>query len=75
MEYLSGYERFLTEEKKASPNTLSSYLRDVRQYLGWLGEAGLSPAQAVHADVEAYTRSMTAHGKSAATVTRWFSSS
>ena len=70
MEYLSGYERFLTEEKKASPNTLSSYLRDVRQYLGWLGEAGLSPAQAVHADVEAYTRSMTAHGKSAATVTR-----
>ena len=70
MEYLNGYERFLAEEKKASPNTLSSYLRDVRQYLNWLEEAGISPAQAVHADVEAYTRSMTAHGKSAATVTR-----
>ena len=70
MEYLSGYERFLTEEKKASPNTLSSYLRDVRQYLDWLGEKGISPTQAVHADVEAYTRSMTARGKSAATVTR-----
>ena len=38
MEYLNGYERYLTEEKKASPNTLSSYLRDVRQYLGWLGD-------------------------------------
>ena len=70
MEYLSGYERFLTEEKKASPNTLSSYLRDVRQYLDWLGEKGISPTQALHADVEAYTRSMTARGKSAATVTR-----
>ena len=70
MEYLNGYERFLAEEKKASPNTLSSYLRDVRQYLNWLEEAGISPAQAVHADVEAYPRSMTAHGKSAATVTR-----
>ena len=70
MEYLNGYERYLTEEKKASPNTLSSYLRDVRQYLGWLGEAGLDPVRASHADVEAYTRSMTAHGKSAATVTR-----
>ncbi len=70
MEYLSGYERFLTEEKKASPNTLSSYLRDVRQYLGWLGEEGISPTQALHADVEAYTRSMAARGKSAATVTR-----
>ena len=43
MEYLSGYERFLTEEKKASPNTLSSYLRDVRQYLDWLEEEGISP--------------------------------
>ena len=70
MEYLSGYERFLTEEKKASPNTLSSYLRDVRQYLDWLGEEGISPTQALHGDVEAYTRSMTARGKSAATVTR-----
>ena len=70
MEYLSGYERFLTEEKKASPNTLSSYLRDVRQYLDWLEEEGISPTQALHADVEAYTRSMTARGKSAATVTR-----
>ena len=70
MEYLSGYERFLTEEKKASPNTLSSYLRDVRQYLDWLGVGGTSPTLAVHADVEAYTRSMTARGKSAATVTR-----
>ena len=70
MEYLSGYERFLTEEKKASPNTLSSYLRDVRQYLDWLGEEGISPTQALHADVEAYTRSMAARGKSAATVTR-----
>ena len=70
MEYLNGYERFLMEEKRASPNTLSSYLRDVRQYLGWLGEAGLSPVQASHADVEAYTSNMMAHGKSAATVTR-----
>ena len=70
MEYLNGYERYLMEEKKASPNTLSSYLRDVRQYLSWLEEEGLSPIQASHADVEAYSRSMTARGKSAATVTR-----
>ena len=70
MEYLDGYERFLTEERKASPNTLSSYLRDVRQYLSWLEEEGLSPVQATHADVETYTRSLTARGKSAATVTR-----
>ena len=70
MEYLNGYERYLELEKKASPNTLSSYLRDVRQYLGWLEEQGLTPVQATHGDVEAYTHSLTARGKSAATVTR-----
>lgn len=37
-------------------------------WTGW-GRRGSLP-QAVHADVEAYTRSMTARGKSAATVTR-----
>ena len=42
----------------------------MRQYLSWLEEEGLSPIQASHADVEAYSRSMTARGKSAATVTR-----
>ena len=32
MDYLKGYEAYLTTEKKASENTLSSYLRDVRQF-------------------------------------------
>ncbi len=71
MEYLSGYERYLEREKKVSPNTLSSYLRDVRQYLHWLeATVGLSPVQAVRSDVEAYIHSLTLSGKSAATVTR-----
>ena len=43
MEYLTEYERYLAERKKASPNTLSSYLRDIRQYLAWLSEEGLTP--------------------------------
>ena len=30
-ECLELFERYLTDEKKASSNTLSSYLRDVRQ--------------------------------------------
>ena len=36
MDCYGAYERYLVEEKKASPNTSSSYLRDVRQYLQWL---------------------------------------
>lgn len=70
MEYLTEYERYLTERKKASPNTLSSYLRDIRQYLTWLETDGLAPEQALQSDVERYIKSLVSKGKSAATVTR-----
>lgn len=70
MDYQSGYAHYLTEEKRASANTLSSYLRDVTQYLHWLEGEGVSPEQAAQKDVESYTRFLSAKGKSAATVTR-----
>ena len=70
MDNLDLYERYLAEEKKASPNTLSSYLRDVNQFRRWLEGEGLSEEQAVQADVEAYTKALSAKVKSVATVTR-----
>ena len=70
MDYQSGYAHYLTEEKRASSNTLSSYLRDVNQYLHWLAGEKLLPEQVEQRDVEAYTRFLTSKGKSAATVTR-----
>ncbi len=74
MDYLGGYATYLTVEKQAAPNTSSSYLRDVGQFIRWLEEEGLSPEQAVQSDVEAYTRYLTAKGKSVATVTRCLAS-
>ena len=70
MDYQSGYAHYLTEEKRDSANTLSSYLRDVTQYLHWLEGEGVPPEQAAQKDVESYTRFLSAKGKSAATVTR-----
>ena len=74
MDCLAGYEAYLKERKKSSPNTLSSYLRDIRQYLAWLEEEGLTPEQAVRGDVERYIRSLNGKGKSPATVTRCLAS-
>ena len=74
MDCLAGYEIYLKERKKSSPNTLSSYLRDVRQYLDWLREEGLAPEPAVPGDVERYIRALTGKGKSPATVTRCLAS-
>ena len=48
MDYQSGYAHYLTEEKRASSNTLSSYLRDVNQYLHWLAGEKLLPEQGVN---------------------------
>lgn len=70
MDYLKGYEAYLSAEKKASQNTLSSYLRDVGQFVHWLVEEGLSPEQAAQTDTESYVKYLSNHGKSVATVTR-----
>lgn len=70
MDYLTGYEAYLTTEKKASQNTLSSYLRDIGQYLRWLAGEGLAPDLAGQEDVERYVKYLSGKGKSVATVTR-----
>ena len=35
MDEIQGYASYLTTEKKASDNTLCSYLRDVRQFAAY----------------------------------------
>ena len=70
-DYIDGYKQYLSEERHASANTLSSYLRDVRQFLAYLQSVGTrSVLQAAASDIEEYMRWMTGRGKSAATVTR-----
>ena len=36
MDYIASYGKFLESEKHASPNTVSSYLRDVSQFQAYL---------------------------------------
>ena len=74
MDCYGAYERYLVEEKKASPNTSSSYLRDVRQYLQWLEGRGIPAEAASRGELEAYTGALFSQGKSAATVTRCLAS-
>ena len=39
--YLADYQRYLTDEKHASANTISSYMRDLRQFASYTGERQL----------------------------------
>ena len=70
-ECLDIFEKYLREEKKASANTLSSYLRDIRQlgeYLEEHSEHGIIDAD--EEDLSGYIGMLRANGKSVATVSR-----
>lgn len=68
---LASYEAYLQNVKKASANTLSSYLRDIRQlgdYLASHTNAGF--AEADESVLSDYVSGLKAKGKSVATVSR-----
>jgi integrase/recombinase XerD len=69
-DYLLAYENYLKNEKKASANTISSYMRDLNQYDACLNrhKVGLIDAQPLH--VELFSAWLTRQGKSPATVIR-----
>lgn len=65
------FEKYLVQDKKASANTLSSYMRDIRQladYLETQTEHTLLEANAE--DLSGYIATLRASGKSVATVSR-----
>lgn len=70
-ECYAKYEHYLTEVKKASPNTLSSYLRDIRQLGDYLSSH--TDCEYDSADEETlseYINWLKGEGKSVATVSR-----
>ncbi|HHU22370.1 MAG TPA: site-specific tyrosine recombinase XerD [Clostridiales bacterium] len=65
------FENYLTNVKKASKNTLSSYLRDIRQLGGYLERYTDSDyADVDESELEAYVNWLRKNGKSVATVSR-----
>ena len=69
-EHIDAYHEYLLREKNASANTVSSYMRDVRQFGDYLTERKLDFRKISSDEIEEYMRSMMGKGKSAATVTR-----
>lgn len=68
---LEKYETYLTEVKKASVNTLSSYLRDIRQLGDYLSSHTDSSYDSADEEVLGeYINWLKGHGKSVATVSR-----
>lgn len=71
VDHLEQYETYLREEKHASQNTLSSYMRDLRQFSEYLSAQRVNDLRKVKSEtISDYIAWMSGRGKSAATVTR-----
>lgn len=68
--YLADYERYLKEKKHASVNTVSSYMRDLRQFASYIGERQLELTAVTETRVSTYLDFLSGQGKSPATVSR-----
>ena len=71
LDLVRAYENYLTKVKQASANTVSSYMRDIRQYVAWLNDnEELEVLEATQQNIVDYLSWLEEEGKSGATVSR-----
>ena len=71
---IARYEEYLIHTKHASANTVSSYMRDIRQYASYLSGIDVDVLDADQSVVSAYMQWLQSIGKSPATVSRCLAS-
>ena len=75
LDLIKAYENYLTKVKQASGNTVSSYMRDIRQYADWLSNScELDVIDAEQININQYLQHLEADGRSAATMSRTLAS-
>jgi len=75
IKYIDNYKDYLTNERHAPTNTVSSYIRDIKQFAThlWNGENG-NFEQVTNDDVKDYFSRLQTSGRSPATISRSISS-
>ena len=71
LDLISAYENYLTKVKQASSNTVSSYMRDIRQYAAWLQQSEEKDVvDATQLNISSYMDALEQEGRSGATKSR-----
>lgn len=71
LDLISAYENYLTKVKQASNNTITSYMRDIRQFAGWLSTTEeLDTVDATQENISRYMEVLEEEGRSTATQAR-----
>ena len=75
LDLIHAYENYLTKVKQASANTVSSYIRDVRQFSVWLTEnQNTDLVEASQLNISDYLAYLQGDGRSGATISRCLAS-
>ena len=74
LDLICAYENYLSKVKQASSNTVSSYMRDIRQYAEWLGMENIGIVDASQQNISEYLAHLEKDGRSGATVSRTLAS-
>lgn len=71
LDLIHAYENYLVKVKQASENTVSSYIRDIRQFSQWGIKNGFSDVMTMsQVNISDYLQYLQTQGKSAATISR-----
>ena len=71
LDIIHAYENYLIKVKQASENTISSYMRDIRQFSEWAQQDGITDIlSATQVNISDYLAYLHAQGKPGATVSR-----
>ena len=75
LDLIQAYETYLTKVKQASVNTVSSYIRDIRQFSDWLRDTlSLNVLSVSQLNISAYLTYLQEQGRSVATASRTLAS-
>lgn len=75
LDLINAYENFLVNVKHASANTISSYLRDIKQYSAWFSSnSNCNLSKASRNDIQTYLSYLLSEGRSHATLSRCLAS-
>ena len=75
LDLIGAYENYLAKVKQASANTISSYMRDIRQFAEWLQQnEELDVVDAAQVNISRYLAHLEEEGRSGATVSRCLAS-
>ena len=75
LDLIQAYENYLTKVKQASSNTISSYMRDIRQFSQWLKSVeNIDVIDATQQNIADFFKHLTKEGRTGATISRCLAS-